>query len=224
MLFVYDDQTEVGQRRENRRARADYDIDVAAGDVPPVGPALRAAQRAVQHPDPPRESRAETIDELRRQRDFGNQDETTTTRFANLLHGAKVDFCLAAAGDAMQKKRFKTSVAKAIGNCAKRNCLLRRERKSRRTVEVRGFGRKIDFFRSSALFRHAFADFNSAHGFEPSERTVDVFAGKFSHQGFEVQSPAAFSERFKNLFVPPLTERKCPGAREHRSFALWPQT
>src|SRR3972149_2305980 len=134
MLFIDDDQTEVGQRRENRRARANHDIDVAAGDVPPVRPTLGAAERAVQHPNSPRESRVQTIDELGRQRYFRYQNETPTTQLASSLHGAQVDFGLSTAGDAMKEKCFKASVVKAIGDHAKRFFLLPAKRKSRRTV------------------------------------------------------------------------------------------
>ena len=44
MRFVDDDQPEVGVRQEQRRARADHDLGIAAGDRAPRPPALRGAQ------------------------------------------------------------------------------------------------------------------------------------------------------------------------------------
>ena len=59
MLLVDDDQPEVGDRREDRRARADADPRLAAAQPVPLVAALARAQPRVQHRDPVAEARAE---------------------------------------------------------------------------------------------------------------------------------------------------------------------
>ena len=51
MLFIDDDEPEIGNRREDCRTRADHDIHRAASDFTPLGPTLGSRQSAVKQTD-----------------------------------------------------------------------------------------------------------------------------------------------------------------------------
>ena len=51
MLLVHDDEADVRERREHRRARADHDVDLAAADALPLVVPLSVGQAAVQNRD-----------------------------------------------------------------------------------------------------------------------------------------------------------------------------
>ena len=101
VLFVHDDQSEIRQRREDRAARADDDVDIAAADALPLIVALAVGEPAVLDRHPLAERGAEDRRRLRRQRDLGNHEQHALARLAHRARQAQVDLGLAAAGHAV---------------------------------------------------------------------------------------------------------------------------
>ena len=75
MLLVDDDQADVGERREHRRARPDADPRLAAAQPQPLVVALALAERRVQDRDDVPEARLEAPERLRRERDLGHEHD-----------------------------------------------------------------------------------------------------------------------------------------------------
>ena len=75
MLLVHDDQPERLERREDRRARADDDVDVAAPDALPLIVALAVREPAVLNRDAVAERAAERGRDCGRQRDLRHQQQ-----------------------------------------------------------------------------------------------------------------------------------------------------
>ena len=75
VLLVDDDDAEVGDRREQRRARAERDVDLPAREAPPRVGARRVGEPGVQHRDASPKRARKRADELRRQRDLGHEHE-----------------------------------------------------------------------------------------------------------------------------------------------------
>ena len=105
VLLVDDDQPEVGDRREDRRARADRDPRLAGAQPPPLVVALALAERGVQQRDGVAEAGLEAPDGLRRQRDLGHEHDHALPALERRGGGAQVDLGLARAGDAVQQVR-----------------------------------------------------------------------------------------------------------------------
>src|SRR5262249_13585186 len=107
MLFVDDDRTEVRERREDRRARADRDALASVLEREPLVVSLAVAEGTVQYRDLVAEDSAKAIDGLRRERDLRHQDDR---RLISLDHDAPeqldVDERLAAARDAVQQENI----------------------------------------------------------------------------------------------------------------------
>ncbi len=62
VVFLVDyDQSKLRDWREDRRAGADDDIDIAAQNMPPLGPTFRRGQGAVQHANFSREAPVDAI-------------------------------------------------------------------------------------------------------------------------------------------------------------------
>ena len=124
MLLVDDDQPGVGERREDRRPRADHDARLAAARRAPGPQSLDVGQRRVQHRERHGEARRETGDQLRRQRDLRHQHERLLAALHDGVDRAQVDLGLAAARDAVQQER--RVAARGGGNRLDRVTLLRR--------------------------------------------------------------------------------------------------
>ena len=75
MLFVDDDQAELGERQEQRRASADHDPRPAVGDRPPGVAALGLADIGVPLCREDAEPVAETLEPLRAECDLGQEDQ-----------------------------------------------------------------------------------------------------------------------------------------------------
>ena len=75
MFFIDDDQLQISQRRKHRRARADNDGRPTVKDAQPFVDALLARQRTVQDRNTPGKPRGKSLGELRREPDFGNENE-----------------------------------------------------------------------------------------------------------------------------------------------------
>ena len=104
MLLVDDDQADVLERREHRRARADDDVDVAAADALPLVVALAVGEAAVLDGDALAERLAEQRGGGRRQRDLRHEHQHAAAGVADAGREAEVDLGLAAAGDAVQQR------------------------------------------------------------------------------------------------------------------------
>ena len=108
VFFIDDDEPEIFERRENRAARADHDPRAAGMDLVPFIVPLAFRQMAVQDGDVVRllgEAALETLDGLRRERDFRNEHDR---RLAARERGAdrlQINFRFAAAGHAVEQNR-----------------------------------------------------------------------------------------------------------------------
>ena len=104
MLLVDDDQPDVVQRREHRRARAHADPRLAAAQAHPLVVALADAERRVQHGDDVAEAGLEAPQHLRGERDLGHEHDRRAPGLQRRLHRPEIDLGLARAGDALQQE------------------------------------------------------------------------------------------------------------------------
>ena len=109
VFLVHDDEAERFNRRKNRRARADDNPRAALANLVPLIVALAGGQVAVQDgdqgPQPALgEARFESLDRLRRERDFRDQDNRAFALLQGVGEGLQIDFGLAAAGDAVEEE------------------------------------------------------------------------------------------------------------------------
>src|SRR4029453_5739142 len=141
MFLIDDDETETGNRCEHRRASADDDIDFSMTNLLPLRPAFRLGESAVKHADLLREASMESIQKLRCQGDFGNQNKTFSAKFFGSLHRADVNFGFAAASDAVQQESFEAGHFDSTFDCAERVVLLGGQVKSHWNVDCRQIGR-----------------------------------------------------------------------------------
>ena len=102
MLFIDDDDPEVRNRSEDRRASPEHDARVSAEGASPRPEPLGIGERRVEHCHRRVESIAESPNELRRQTDLGHQHERAPTLLENALHETQVYLGLAAARDAVE--------------------------------------------------------------------------------------------------------------------------
>ena len=128
VLLVDDDEAERVDRREERAASADRDVDLAAAKPRPHVEALARREPRVQHRDVVAEASAEARDELRRERDLRHEHDGAATELLRLGDGAQVDLGLARAGDAVEQERL----------CADLGRERRRERVHRDLLRVGG--------------------------------------------------------------------------------------
>ena len=105
VLLVDDDQPEVVERREHRRARAHAHARLAAPHPPPLVVALALREPRVHHRHPLAEALDEAPRRLRRERDLRHQHDRRAAALERGRHRAQVDLGLAAAGDAVQEQR-----------------------------------------------------------------------------------------------------------------------
>ena len=102
VLLVDDDEPESPDRREERAAGADGDVDLAGAESTPHRVALARRERRVQDRDVVAEARAEARDELGRERDLGHEDDGAAPLLARGGDGPQVDLGLSAARHAVQ--------------------------------------------------------------------------------------------------------------------------
>ncbi len=104
MLFVDDDEAEVDERREHRRARADHDAHLAARDGAVGEEPLPRREPGVQHGDLlAGEAPLDARDRLSGEPDLRHEEQDRATGLQCGLRGLEVDLGLAAAGDAVQE-------------------------------------------------------------------------------------------------------------------------
>ena len=103
MLLIHEDQPEIRQRREDRRARADHDARQPLADAVPLVETLALREIRVQHRHlvlHRGEARLETPHRLRGEGNFRHQHEHGLARVDHLSRGLQIDLGLAGTGDA----------------------------------------------------------------------------------------------------------------------------
>ena len=105
VLLVDDDQAEVGEGQEERRARADDRPRLAARDRAPGPLALARREARVPFRRARAEARREPVEKLRGERDLRQQHERLPALSQRLGDRLEIDFRLAGAGDAFEQGR-----------------------------------------------------------------------------------------------------------------------
>jgi hypothetical protein len=104
VLLVDDDEPEVADRREDRRARTDAHARLPRPQPRPLVVALASRELGVQDGDGVPEARDESRDDLRRQSDLRHEDDHAAPARQRRRRGLEVDLGLARAGDAVQEQ------------------------------------------------------------------------------------------------------------------------
>jgi hypothetical protein len=110
VLLVDDDEADVGQRREHRRARPHAHPGLAATQPRPLVVAFTPAQRRMEHGHHVAEAGLEAAQRLRGEGDLGDQDDGRAPGIKRRLHRLQVDLGLARAGDSVQQVAIAGSV------------------------------------------------------------------------------------------------------------------
>ena len=101
MLLVHDDEADVGERGEERRARTHDDVGRAGTHHVPLVEPLAGGEARVQDGHVIAEAAAEAAHRLGRERNLGHEDDGPLALLAHALDGAEVDLGLARAGHAV---------------------------------------------------------------------------------------------------------------------------
>ena len=104
VLFVDDDQAEIGVRQKQRRARADHDRHVVGGGGGPGARALARRQLRMPFRRPHAEALSEAVEKLRGERDLRHQDQRLVLAADVLGHRLEINLGLAGAGDAVEQR------------------------------------------------------------------------------------------------------------------------
>ena len=110
MLFVDDDERQVGHRREYRRARAYHNVGLAVADALPLLGALVIAQRGVQNGDLVGKDLLQIGGHGRSEPDLRHQQNRRAAFRQHRLHRRQIDRGLARAGDAVQQHGQETAL------------------------------------------------------------------------------------------------------------------
>ena len=105
VLFVDDDEPDIGQRSDDGQPRPDDDVHLARPDAPPLVGALAVAKARVDERDPRVEVSPQPVDERQGQGDLGDQDEGRPAGLERGRDGLHVDRSLAAAGHPVEQER-----------------------------------------------------------------------------------------------------------------------
>ena len=105
MLLIHHDETEVGERKENGTARANHQTPPALpGGHPPIsGGALPGTEPAVVDFKPVTEEPAKAHDELGRQGNFRNEEQSIAPSVQYFVNQMGVDLRLAGTGDPFEQ-------------------------------------------------------------------------------------------------------------------------
>ena len=113
MLLVDDHEPDVAHRREDRRARADDDPRLAAGDAVALVAPLGLAECRVEDRDGVPESLPEPADRLRREGDLRHEHDRSEPSGECRLAGLEVHLGLAAPGRADEEEVRRTGARRA---------------------------------------------------------------------------------------------------------------
>lgn len=89
LFLVHHYQSEIAHRREHGAARADNDLRAAVPDAFPLVETLRHGKAAVQHGNAAAEMPPETVDRLRRQRNFRHHHDHAAPACKHMADGAQ---------------------------------------------------------------------------------------------------------------------------------------
>ena len=103
VLFIDDDQAEIGKGQKQGRTRADNGLHFVICNGAPRARAFARRKLRVPFRRAHAEAFRETIEELRGERDFRHQDQHLLAAPDRLGHGLKIDFGLSRAGDAVDQ-------------------------------------------------------------------------------------------------------------------------
>ena len=104
VLLIDDDQTQIGIRQKQRRARADHHRDLARRDRGPGARALSRRDLGMPFRRTHAEALGEAVEELRGERDLRHQDQDLLVAPDRLGHRLEIHFGLARAGDAIDQR------------------------------------------------------------------------------------------------------------------------
>ena len=111
MLLVDDDQADLLQRREHRRARADAHPGLPRAQPLPFVVALPPRERRVEHRDDVSEAFLEPRGRLRGEADLGYEHDRRASGAERLLDRAQVNLGLARTGDAVEQEPVLTALS-----------------------------------------------------------------------------------------------------------------
>ena len=108
VLFIHHNQPHIGQRRKHGQPRADNQFCLAKHGAQIILRARTGGGLAVQHGGGHiGKTRLHTLEQLRREVDFGQQKQHLPALGQHLGHSIEIHFGFAAAGDAIEQKRLK---------------------------------------------------------------------------------------------------------------------
>ena len=126
VLLIDDNETEIGVRQKQRRARADHDRRFARRNRRPVARAGARRQLRMPFQRPHAEARREAIEELAGQRDLRHQDQRLLAAADGLGDRLEIDLGLAGAGDAVEQRDMEGAVGGERAHGVDRRALLAR--------------------------------------------------------------------------------------------------
>ena len=109
MLLIDNEDGEIAERQEQSRARPGDDLHLALREASPDAGTLARADAGMPFRRPHAEALRETIEELRRQRDFRHQDQRLPSLAQSFRDGLEINLRLARAGDAFEQSDGKAA-------------------------------------------------------------------------------------------------------------------
>ena len=155
VLFIDDDEAEIGVGQHQRRARADHHMRLARGDRRPVARARARRQLRMPFMRPHAEARREAIEELAGQRDLRHQDQRLPALAQDFGDRLEIDFGLARAGHAVEQRDAEFVLRRERAHRLRGRLLLRRKI---RHGEFRIGRRRRHRLRQRQRFQRAFVD------------------------------------------------------------------
>ena len=135
VLFIDDDQPEIGVRQKQRRARADHDLRLAGRDRRPVARAGARRQFGMPFQRPHAETLREAVEKLPGQRDLRHQDQRLPAAADDFGDRLEIDLGLARAGDAVEQRDVKAAVRGQRAHGIDRGALLAGKFRLRRMTD-----------------------------------------------------------------------------------------
>ena len=124
VLFIDDDQAQIGIRQKQRRARADHDRRFARRDRRPVARARARRQFGMPFQRTHAKALREAIEELPGQRDLRHQDQRLLAAADDFGDRLEIDFGLARARDAIEQRDVKAAARRQRPHRIDRGALL----------------------------------------------------------------------------------------------------
>ena len=127
VFLVHDDQPEVGKRCENRAARTDHHVDLAASDALPLIVAFAVGEAAVLDCHAGPERGAEDRGCRRRERNLGHHQQNAAPTRLHVSGEPQIDLGLSTAGHAVQQRRLETASRRQVAQPLERRLLFCRQ-------------------------------------------------------------------------------------------------